>query len=84
MAQTKCQSCDAPIFFKMTPNGNYMPLNPDPSPDGNVHLTKRGAVVLTAAAIELNMHSGALLYVAHFVTCPKAAQWRSRGVKKGH
>jgi hypothetical protein len=84
MAQTKCRSCDAPIFFKMTKRGAMMPLNPDPTPDGNVHLTKDGAVVLTKAAIELNMHSGALLYVAHFTTCPKAQSWRSRAPKKGH
>ena len=53
-----------------------MPLDPEPSPEGNVLLIDGVASVYgaeTAADVRL---SGQPLYVSHFTTCPEAAQHR--------
>lgn len=74
-----CRSCRAPVYWATTVAGVQMPLDPESVDDGNVTIELfRGlprAVVGLAGQPTLDE---APRYVAHFVTCPHASQWRSR------
>lgn len=73
--------CGAPVRWVRTETtGALMPIDPDPTPTGNVvPLTMDGgtivARVLTDA--ELHRHQGPR-YVAHWTTCPNAGDYRRR------
>ncbi|MGH3476019.1 MAG: hypothetical protein ACRDQD_04190 [Nocardioidaceae bacterium] len=71
-----CRSCGAPIQWAKTAMGKAMPLDAEPSPNGNVHLHGDVAVVLVADDIGRVRATGARLYLSHFVTCPDAQKWR--------
>jgi hypothetical protein len=70
-----CRSCDARIIWARTTGDKAMPVNAEPSPDGNVELVRQGhrviATVVTAATL-----FGPALRNSHFVTCPEADKWR--------
>ena len=77
---SRCRSCDAEVRWVKTAAGKWMPLDVEPSAEGNVQLCMVGgeeiATVLGAgdrAAAQLEQIS---LYVSHFVTCPHGKQWR--------
>lgn len=77
---SRCRSCDAEVRWVKTAAGKWMPLDVEPSADGNVQLCMVGgeevATVLGAgdrAAAQLEQIP---LYVSHFATCPFAAQHR--------
>ena len=78
----RCRSCDAPMYWAMTNKGRRMPINPQPSPQGNVHLFKvhdmLKAAILGAAQLALARERGQTLYTSHFATCPKAANHRGK------
>ena len=76
----RCRSCDAKIRWARTSSGKAMPLDPEPTPEGNIQLCIVGgeeiAAVLGAgdrAAAQLEQIP---LYVSHFATCPNAAEHR--------
>lgn len=84
MADT-CRSCNAPILWAITPKGRRMPLDPEPTPEGNLRLTPipdRTPLVgkpLTGEDLEAAQASGEPLHTSHFATCPDARQHRHRG-----
>ena len=80
MAQARvktCRSCGADIYWVTTTQGNRMPVDAAPVPDGEALLfwrqNKLRAYILTASeevAPDRNR------YASHFRTCPDAARWR--------
>lgn len=68
-----CRSCDAPMVWVHTPAGKRMPLDPDPTPDGNVEIIDGYAVVHSQPPLE---HGD--LFTPHFATCPQGAEWSRR------
>lgn len=72
----QCGSCNAPIIWASTVNNRSMPVDAEPSDDGNVEvLHENGRVVA-------HVHTGEPLFAvgvrrkSHFVTCPNADQHR--------
>lgn len=49
-----------------------MPVDADPTPDGNVVMVDGRAVVTT------DPPPGARRFTSHFATCPNAGEWRGR------
>jgi hypothetical protein len=79
-SRPKCRSCGASLLWViMRGTGRANPLNPEPSPNGNIVLTDRvatnGSPIATAAAAP---NSDQVRYVSHFATCPKAKSFRKR------
>lgn len=72
---TTCRSCQAPIRWALTSKGRRIPLDPTPSPAGNLafDLTEEeGASFVRVVPVG----SRPTLYTSHFATCPQAAQHR--------
>lgn len=77
-----CRSCGAAVRWELTPAGKRMPLDPEPSPQGNVAIYGGPAMVAVAlTADQLAAHNVAIdgpLYLSHFATCPNADQHRKK------
>jgi hypothetical protein len=69
-----CKSCGAEVLWARTRKGRRMPLDAEPSPDGNIRLADGVAEVVG----EDQRGGNEDLFLSHFVTCPQAAQHRSR------
>lgn len=76
----RCRSCDAPIRWESTAGGKTIPLDFAPVTKGNVDIVWVGgeqvAVVLGNADALAAQAAGRELRLAHFVTCPNAAEHR--------
>jgi hypothetical protein len=73
-----CGSCGAPIIWADTRHGRKMPVDAEPSPNGNVELRTVGGVVLATvgdAVLSLPGMAGTM-HMSHFATCPHASEWR--------
>ena len=75
-----CRSCGSEILWAITVNGKPIPIDREPSADGNVRITmdtsgRRQALVLGPLDVEL-YPEGEPLYLSHFVTCPQSDEWR--------
>lgn len=74
-----CRSCGRPVVWAATKNDKLMPVDAEPTADGNVELAVgalgRGVVatVLTGPSL-----MSTPLRTSHFATCPQADEWRSR------
>lgn len=83
-----CRSCDAPIEWAWTQAGKRMPIDDEPSEDGNVLVWREGnsetirCKVLGPLEVEelRGDEHGTLeeLYTSHFATCAFAKDWRRR------
>lgn len=84
---SRCRACGAELAWTRTEaNGKLMPLDPRPTPAGNV-VVRRGdlsgvtvaiAEVLAGAELEqLRAAGDTPLYVPHFATCPGWPKRRS-------
>ena len=73
-----CRSCRAEITWANTVAGKLMPLDADPTSDGNVILSVTSPVVATVLGpLELELLDGDVpRFTPHFVTCPEADTWR--------
>jgi hypothetical protein len=72
-----CQSCGQIVRWIKTVDGAQMPLDPGPSPVGNVYVTAAGrARVLTREETDRGRAAGALLYRSHHASCPAAERHR--------
>lgn len=78
MADTgTCRSCGLPILWvEMAVSGKKNPLNPEPTPDGNVAVVGGVGEALKGEALGEARKNGADLYLSHFATCKTAAQHR--------
>ena len=72
-----CRSCGRPVIWAVTPGGRSIPLDPDPTDDGNLTLDTSSlrAVATPARATTAGYRK---LYRSHFTTCPHANQWRRK------
>jgi len=82
---SSCRTCHRPIVWaRSVPNGKNIPLDPDPTPRGNlvlktIGIDAKGGVLFDAFVIdEADRALYATLYQSHFVTCPYADQHRHR------
>lgn len=71
-----CRSCSAPIVWARTSSEKLMPVDPEPTPDGNLVLFRDYAdewrVQVVGGADDRPRHR------PHFATCPDAEGWRRR------
>lgn len=72
----KCRSeqCQAPIIWARTTSGRSMPVNADPTPDGNIAVEVRQGMIMAIVYPE-PIRDGR---TSHFMTCPAAHAWRKR------
>ncbi|GIF08688.1 hypothetical protein [Actinoplanes siamensis] len=77
---TACRSCNAPIIWATSRGGKAMPVDAEPTEDGNVELAERPGLFVGPVATVLTGPSllGGPLREAHFTTCPDADRWRRR------
>ena len=76
MTNQKCSSCGATIFFvKNAKTGNFMCLNSEPDPKGNVVLQDGLAHVVGKGGL---FEEGAVRFLSHHATCPNVAQHRRK------
>lgn len=68
-----CRACGAPIYWGLTNSGRKIPLDPAPTPTGNLAFRDDGRVVS-----DHGFPTTAPRYVSHFVTCPRADEFRRR------
>lgn len=79
---TACRSCHQPITWTVTLQGNLMPVDATPTPDGNVTLTGRQVPTQRGYAPECSVGTASLFddgtdrYMPHHATCPQADEWR--------
>jgi len=67
-----CKSCTAPIDWVQTVDGNWIPIDVEPSATGNLVVINGHSQLATDDDRRLRRP----LYVSHFATCPQAAKWR--------
>lgn len=72
-----CRSCGAPMRWAVTTAGKRMPLDPQPSDRGNVHVDDDGTATVLGP-LEVQAHDGPL-YVPHFATCDDPDRFRKAG-----
>lgn len=73
---SECGTCRAPVRWVLSTHGNKMPINAEPVADGNIILTEHGFAQVLGPLELMMLPPGTKRYVAHFVTCPNAAQHR--------
>lgn len=77
---TACRSCQARVFWVRTSSNRAMLVNESPDPKGNIVVdgVDRATVYRdSAAAVEAGADRSKL-YVSHFVTCDRPAEWRGK------
>lgn len=80
----QCRSCDAPIIWAVTNRGTNIPIDAEPSSDGNIRLIDRSTLGVAPQAMVLSTTARfgkRELYTSHFVACPQATQWRRGGAR---
>jgi hypothetical protein len=66
-----CRSCGAEIRWAVSMStGRRMPIDAEPTPDGNVLLHPGGGATVLAAGVPVPV--GRSRYTSHFATCPHA------------
>lgn len=76
---SNCRSCKAPIIWAYSEAGNPMPIDAEPSDDGNIELLHDDNGRIDAQVISplfLATPTTAQRHKAHFATCPNAAEHR--------
>jgi hypothetical protein len=81
----RCGSCQQEIRWVTTENGRYMPLDPQPTKDGNVVKVASDAPNEALAHVlrkDEEPPVGTQRFTAHWVTCPNADKHRKRKAGK--
>lgn len=74
---SRCRSCQAEIEFVRTSSGRAVPLDADPTPEGNVEIINGTARVLGPHTLELlTPEERARLRMPHHATCPQGKAWK--------
>lgn len=75
-----CRSCSRPIIWTKTERGRAMPVDAEPSKDGNVSLrwAHDGATVLSSVPKPSLAFGRRDLRKSHFASCKDAGAWRRR------
>jgi len=80
----RTETCKAPVIWARTQTGKLMPVDVEPSPDGNVRVFEvqgnvHARVVTTEDAERMRRDPLAVpLRTSHFATCSRADSWRSK------
>jgi hypothetical protein len=69
----RCRSCNAPIKWAYTIKGKRIPLDPNPSPEGNIELINGIAEVVGPSDNPADIR-----HISHFATCPNANKHRRK------
>lgn len=69
-----CRSCHAEIIWAVTLDGKAMPVDAEPSPDGDRWLLNHPAIS-APVVVKAGEHAGPARHKSHFATCPQAAEW---------
>lgn len=72
----RCRSCNAPVIWTVTVKDKRMPVDAEPSPDGNVELTSRTVGPPLATVHPQPPLDAGQLRLSHFATCPHAKDWK--------
>lgn len=78
---SKCKSCGAEILFMKTELGKWMPLDPEPTYEGNVMINRAEDTCSVVTDFKLLESLRGRLYLSHFKSCPNADEHR-RPVRK--
>ena len=78
---SRCKACGQRILWGATENGKNMPLDPTPTPDGNVATVESEggrllAIVLRPLEAAEARYHGRDLFVSHHSTCVLAEAFR--------
>ena len=71
----RCRSCKATVYWAVTGTGGAMPVNAEPSPDGNLSLRWNGRRIL---AVYVDASFAGPRRKSHFATCVNAAAHRKK------
>ncbi len=72
--RANCKSCNAVVFWCKTESGKLMPVDAEPTGDGNLVIFDNGNV--RAVTGEGRITFAGELHKSHFATCPNSAQHR--------
>jgi hypothetical protein len=89
-----CAACNARVIWALTDVGRHMPVDPEPTPAALLPEAREGNVVLwyevdekdrpvgqqrvSYATEEQRRDPNVSLWLSHFATCPRAAEFRRR------
>lgn len=73
-----CATCHAPIRWVLTEAGRRMPIDFDPSPDGNVVARNVAGSIRAHILTGNELPAQETAYVPHHRTCPDAEQHKRR------
>jgi hypothetical protein len=77
-----CKTCGEQIIWCRTETGKRMPLDANPTAEGNLTLNT-GELLPTASSVGRTGHKpGQLLYKSHFASCKQAMVHRTKTPKK--
>lgn len=75
----KCRTCQAPMIWTVTDRCKDMPVDAQPSKDGNLALTLDDKGRVRSRVVAPHLAFGRKdLHLSHFVRCPQADKWRRR------
>jgi hypothetical protein len=81
--RSQCRSCEAPIYWVLTAAKKRMPVDAEPTSDGNVLLSLRGdELVAEVIGPNREVPVGRKRYRAHWATCSHAAEHRLKPGEK--
>lgn len=76
MYRDHCRSCNAPIIWTMTIKNRQMPVDAEPSNEGNITLEEQGAQRPILAVYHSVRVPSLQYHTSHFATCPDRKKWR--------
>lgn len=79
----KCRSCKAEILWVITQKGKRMPVDKEPTENGNLELHDQGQYRPPLAIVHSVKAPGVLRYISHFATCPQSKQHRKKDPPRG-
>ncbi|HKF74707.1 MAG TPA: hypothetical protein VKF59_01065 [Candidatus Dormibacteraeota bacterium] len=71
-------TCGAKITFLRTEAGKFVPVDLEPTPQGNLQVRDGTATPLSKRRAEEARERGESLYISHFVTCPNSREFQKR------
>ena len=75
---SRCRSCRAEIIWVITARGGRrMPLDAEPTPDGNVIFDTTGRAAVVSGETLATLRPEIKRYMPHHATCPHADQWKA-------
>lgn len=80
-ASKRCRTCAARILWCVTESGRPMPVDFEPSDEGNIAITPQDDgtwLAVVAGPLEQVEGASRIRRTSHFATCPNAAQHRRR------